>query len=81
VEIKPHLRTMDVWLKSYKPLIRYTIQNGFPLADINLADKIINDSLDKLYENKLFGSGWPVYPNREYVNFGSNDNYSVIYEK
>ncbi len=62
---------MDFWLKSFKSGITYFPVDGFALADKPTADQIVNNVISKLYENKLFGSDWPVYPNRIYPIFAA----------
>ena len=37
-------------------------------------------SLNKLFQRKLFGSGFPISPSKDYPIFFAEDNYTGIYD-
>lgn len=73
--------SMDFWLKSFSQLITYFPMPEFPIADKATVDKLIVSVLGKLYENKLFGSGWPTYPNRWSPGVMIDKDEILIYDK
>lgn len=55
---------MDFWVKSLNTVITYQDDFGYKMLKKDSADKIVNDAIHKLYDNKLFGSGWPYLMKR-----------------
>lgn len=45
-----------------------------------LADQMVSHSLNRLYEEKLFGSGWPLHPERDYPHFEAEIDASFVYD-
>lgn len=41
---------------------------------------MVKHSLNRLYERRLFGSGFPYSPPRDYPHFIVEDNYTVVYD-
>lgn len=41
---------------------------------------MIRHSLNRLYDTKLFGSGWPLYPQRDYPHFETETTASFVYD-
>lgn len=41
---------------------------------------MIKHSLNRLYEGKLFGSGWPLHPQRDYPHFVSELGSTLVYD-
>lgn len=41
---------------------------------------MIAHSLNRLYEGKLFGSGWPLHPQRDYPHFETDIYDTVVYD-
>ena len=41
---------------------------------------MVADSLKRLYEGNLFGSGWPQSPPRDYPHFQVFTNYTAIFD-
>lgn len=41
---------------------------------------MIKHSLNRLYDVKLFGSGWPLHPQRDYPHFMTEHDASVVYD-
>lgn len=73
--------SLDVWLKSYTFDVAYNDNFGFKLTNKTQANLLIKNSLERLHENKLFGSGW-------YLNLGQRnpallvtDTAILIYDK
>ncbi len=83
LEVEPRASetSMDFWLKSFSQQITYITMPDFPMEDKVAADKLIVSVLEKLYESKLFGSGWPMYPNRWSPGVVIDEDEILIYEK
>lgn len=41
---------------------------------------MIRHSLNRIYEDKVFGSGWPLHPQRDYPQFESEIASTVVYD-
>lgn len=51
------------------------------MIDKTLADSTIVNSMDILYEKKVFGSGWPIWTQREKTYFMVTDDAIVLIGK
>ncbi len=40
---------------------------------------MINHSLNRLLEEKVFGSDWPLFP-KDYPHFIVEQNYTIVYD-
>jgi len=49
-------------------IVFYTIE-PYKLEEHDLAEAMIKDSLKLIKNVKVFGSGWPLSPPRDYPNF------------
>ena len=45
-----------------------------------LAELMVRNSLNRMYEGYLFGSGWPQSPPRDYPHFVVEENYTIVYD-
>jgi hypothetical protein len=70
----------DVWMSGYSFNISYNDSFGFKLVNRDLADKIIRESLDRLFENKLFGSGWNYYLGQKRPRLYVTNEAVLIYD-
>jgi|LakMenEpi03Aug12_release.lakeMendotaPanAssembly.Ray.scaffolds.fasta_scaffold4026741_2 hypothetical protein len=41
---------------------------------------MVGHSLNRLYEGKLFGSGWALHPQRDYPHYETDLNDAVVYD-
>jgi len=41
---------------------------------------MVKHSLNRLYEKRLFGSGWPTSPPRDYPHVMVEDNFTFLYD-
>lgn len=58
----------------------YNDSFGYKMQNKPLADAMIKYSLNRLYGNKLFGSGWPLNPQRDYPHFEAEISATVVYD-
>jgi len=65
---------------SMSPKVTFSQAGNYKLADKDLAESMVVDSLQKLYEKNLFGSGWPQSPPRDYPHFRVFENYTAIFD-
>jgi hypothetical protein len=61
--------------------VEYNDSYGFKLTNQTLADQIVKESLDKLHENPLFGSGWPIFLSQKNPALYVSENAVLIYDK
>lgn len=80
IQGKPQSDTIDFVLKSHTEFITYYETTGYKLQNKELADAMIKHSLNRLYEWPLFGSGWPLNPQRDYPHFLSEATASLVYD-
>jgi hypothetical protein len=50
------------------------------LGNKDLAELMVGDSLKRIYEGRVFGSGWPQSPPRDYPHFKVYENYTAIFD-
>jgi hypothetical protein len=72
--------SLDFTLRNHEAFITLYPNVNFPVIQTELSLKIINNSLNRLYEHKLFGSGWPLATERENPRFLADDNFMVVYD-
>jgi hypothetical protein len=72
--------SIDFILKSHKQAVKLYPFGEYKLNNEQLAIEMINSSLNRLYQNKLFGSGFPQSPPRDYPSFHTEANYTVVYD-
>ena len=53
--------------------------NDYEVKNVEMARNMIKSSLDKLIGEKLFGSGWKIYP-MDYPHVRVFDDYIAIYD-
>lgn len=41
---------------------------------------MVKDSLKLIKNIRVFGSGWPLSPPRDYPNFRTETNYTLVYD-
>lgn len=41
---------------------------------------MVHHSVNRLYERRLFGSGFPASPPRDYPHFIAEENYTIVYD-
>ena len=41
---------------------------------------MVSRSISRLYDTKLFGSGWPLHPQRDYPNFEVERDFTIVYD-
>lgn len=41
---------------------------------------MVSRSINRLYESKLFGSEWPIHPERDYPHFEVEHDYTVVFD-
>jgi hypothetical protein len=52
----------------------------YNIYDKATGERIINESIKRLYDTNLFGSGWPLYPKRDNASFLLFNNTAFIYD-
>lgn len=71
---------IDFVLKSHTEFVTYYETSSYKLQNKLLADQMVKHSLNRLYEGKLFGSGWPLHPQRDYPHFVSELGSTLVYD-
>ena len=49
------------------------------MKNIELAELMVTHSLNRLVEEKVFGSGWPLFP-KDYPHFIVEENMTIVYD-
>lgn len=80
IQGKPQSDVVDFYLKSHTEFITYYETAGYKLQNKELADAMIKHSLNRLYDWPLFGSGWPLNPQRDYPHFLSEATATLVYD-
>lgn len=50
------------------------------MTNLKLAREMISLSVDRLFDSKLFGSGWPVPQFRNHPKFEALATWTIIYD-
>jgi len=80
VQGRPTSDYVDFYLKSHTEFVTYFETTAFKLQNVALADAMVKHSLNRLYEAKLFGSGWPLHPQRDYPHYETELASTVVYD-
>ena len=64
----PQEKTIDFFLRGHEEFIYFYPYGIYKTIDIPLATKMVSNTLSKLYEGKLFGSGFPQSPPKDYAH-------------
>lgn len=72
--------SIDFKLKSHEQAIKIYPYGSYRIYNEELAEEMIKSSLNRLYNVKLFGSGFPLSPPRDYPLFGVESSFTVIYD-
>lgn len=65
----------------YRYNVTYNDSFGFKLLNMDIVDSIVIKSLDRLYENKLFGSGWSYILGQKKPRIYVSNEAVMIYDK
>ena len=71
--------TIDFHVVHFNQTSTFTPYSDYKVVNLELAQHMVTHSLNRLLENKVFGSGWKIYT-RDYPHFIVEDNYTVIYD-
>lgn len=71
---------LDFNIRSFDYRVGFFPIGKYQLADRNLAILMVADCLKRIYEARVFGSGWPQSPPRDYPHFKVYDNYTAIFD-
>ena len=66
IEGKAKARSVDFRLKSHDESVHFDETPNFHIAHEDLAKNMIHHSVNRLYFENLFGSGWTLSPPRDY---------------
>jgi hypothetical protein len=80
VEAIPQQDTLDFKIINQQHTVAFSAQSPFKVANAELAELIVSDSLERLYEGKAFGSGWPQSPPRRYSQFIVEDTFALVFD-
>ena len=77
---EPGESKMDFRLRRHEEFPSFYQYGQYVIANKKLAERMVSHSLNRLYHNKLFGSGWPMSPPRDYPHFMAEENYTAVYD-
>jgi hypothetical protein len=67
-------------LRSYKSFNRFYPYGEYKVVNHDLAELLVRQSLERLYEVNLFGSGYPISPSMGYPQMLFEMNLAVLYD-
>ena len=56
-------------ISEHKQSVEFTPQGSYKLINKELAELMVSDCLNRIYEGNVFGSGWPQSPPKDYPHF------------
>lgn len=66
---QPTANFLNFRILNHSQIIYFKPTSKYPLGNQRLAEAMIGDSLNRIYEGNLFGSGWPQSPPKDYPHF------------
>jgi hypothetical protein len=76
----PMESSIDFKLRGHNQTTKFYPYGQYRIQNEELAQEMVKFSLNRLYEGKLFGSGFPLYPARDYPEFIAETNFTVVYD-
>ena len=80
IEGAPRATTMDFRFRRHEEFVSFYPYADYRVLDESLGRAMIKHSLNRMYEGRLFGSGWPMSPPRDYPHMMAEDNYTIVYD-
>ena len=71
--------SLDFHVVSFNHTTVFTPYQDYKVENEELAQHMVTHSLNRLFDHRVFGSGWVLYP-RDYPHFVVEDNYTTIYD-
>ena len=65
----PGSTVLNFRIRSHSQTVNFIPTSQYKLENKILAEAMVSDCLNRLYEGNLFGSGWPQSPPRDYPHF------------
>ena len=78
VEGHPKRDHLNFKIVKHSQQATFTPQGTYKLLNKELADLMVSDCLNRLYEGNYFGSGWPQSPPKDYPGFRVEENYTAV---
>ena len=70
---------MDFHVVGFSKVVEFLQIDGYEVENSVLGNLMIEHSLNRLREEKVFGSGWAINP-KDYPHFFVEENYTIIYD-
>ena len=80
VEGVPNFNSTDFRIRGHEELVTFNQYMDYKIENVELAKLMVKHSLNRMYEGRLFGSGWPASPPRDYPHFVVESNYTIVYD-
>jgi hypothetical protein len=77
---EPSADSIDYKLRSHEQNVTFFSYADYKMANVDLATEMVKHSLNRLYEGRLFGSGWPLSPPKDYPGFLAESNFTMVYD-
>ena len=69
VQGQPRRDHLNFKIIAHSQQVNFRPQGSYQLKNKELAELMLFDSLNRLYEGNHFGSGWPQSPPKDYPHF------------
>lgn len=79
VEGFPDSDHIDFYVVGHGRSVQFFTYDGYEVTNLELAELMISHSLNRMVEEKVFGSDWPLF-SKDYPHFIVQDNYTVVYD-
>lgn len=80
IEGVPRASSLDFRVRNFQELVTFYPYGDYKTLNEPLARELLRHSLRRLEFVPCFGSGWPLSPPRDYPNFMTEDNVTVVYD-
>jgi len=77
---KPKSASLDFEVVAHSQTVFFHPDGQYQLINKGLAEAMVADSLNRLYEGDLFGCGWPQSPPKDYPHFRVEENYTAVFD-
>lgn len=80
IEVAPTQNQLNFKLRSHDQFPTFYPYGEYKIQNNVLAELMVKHSLNRLYEKRLFGSGWPFSPPMDYPHVMLEDNFTHLYD-
>jgi len=80
VEGIPMAASVEFKLRNHQQQVTLFPYGDYKILKEELGKAMVSHSHNRLYEEWLFGSGWPLSPPRDYPHFSAETDFTIVYD-